>query len=144
MISHEQWFHNRQKQKYPKHCGKVKYNIQSGYSDFFSNIKYCKNKNIDIFPVHIFVKQNTFFWSYYQVLRITFYPDIWTVKNHSPLWDPIAGPTARYSDNSVLRQLYRPTALQARIQKFLKGWGGWGGKFWKKNVCWYTYQRAYT
>ena len=76
----------------------MKYNIHSGYSDFFSNIKYCKNKNIDIFPVHIFVKQNTFFWSYYQVLRITFYPDIWSVKNHSPLWDPIAVPTARYSD----------------------------------------------
>ena len=22
--------------------------------------------------------------------------------------------------------------------------GGWGGKFWKKNVCWNTYQRVYT
>ena len=22
--------------------------------------------------------------------------------------------------------------------------GGWGGNFWKKNVCWYTYQRVYT
>ena len=22
--------------------------------------------------------------------------------------------------------------------------GGWGGKFWKKNVCWYTYQRVFT
>ena len=25
-----------------------------------------------------------------------------------------------------------------------KGGGGWGEKFWKKNVCWYTYQRVYT
>ena len=26
--------------------------------------------------------------------------------------------------------------IQARIQKFFKG--GWGGKFWEKNVCWYS------
>ena len=34
--------------------------------------------------------------------------------------------------------------LQARIEKFFKVGGGWGGKFWKKNVCWYTYKRMYT
>ena len=29
-------------------------------------------------------------------------------------------------------------------KNFSKGGGGWGEKFWKKNVCWYTYQRVYT
>ena len=32
---------------------------------------------------------------------------------------------------------FRMDPLQAWIQKFFKR--GWGGKFWKKNVCWYTY-----
>ena len=34
--------------------------------------------------------------------------------------------------------------IQARIKKFFKGGEGWGGKFWKKYVCWYRYQRVYT
>ena len=45
------------------------------------------------------------------VWRIKFYLDIWTVKNQSPLWDPIAVPTARCSDNSIVRQLDRVQQL---------------------------------
>ena len=32
--------------------------------------------------------------------------------------------------------------IQARIQKIFKG-GVWGGNFWKKNICWYTYECVY-
>ena len=34
--------------------------------------------------------------------------------------------------------------IRSRRGSIIFSKGGWGGKFWKKNVCWYTYQRVHT
>ena len=108
--------------KYNIHSGQIQHtlriNTTFAQDTLISSriLNIAKNKNIDgpIYSPFTFSKKQIkipVFGQINTVWRKIFYLDIWTVKNHSPLWDPISGPTARYFGSSVVRQLCSATAL---------------------------------
>ena len=89
-----------------------------------------------IVKMHYFLKKSSLLlWGTIQAILVHSNDDKWNSQRNCKFHDP--------RDRGSSAKVWPYKSYSRRGSKHFQR-GSWGGKFWKKNVCWSTYRRFYT